>query len=82
MILLKFPVCEGRGNMPKEFYTRVEADKGKLQTCGTCRGDGTVLLEGPPVITPPSTPYDYGYPWRPWTPWNPWDPFNRPMITD
>lgn len=76
MILLKCPVCDGSGNMPKEFYTRDEGDRGQLQTCGTCRGDGTVLLEGPPVLPYRVIPYPST------NPWNPWNPFNRPMITD
>ena len=73
MDAVKCPVCEGRGEMPEDFYTRNPADSNKLRTCGTCQGRGIVVLPSNPIPLPYRPHYPHFDPWNPW---------NKTGITD
>lgn len=38
------PVCAGKGHVPAGFYTG-EHSRGKAETCRSCGGRGTVVVE-------------------------------------
>ena len=74
---VKCPVCEGRGTVPADFYTRTPSTGDNVVACNTCHGQGIVILADNPVIIPPYVP-----PYEHYPRWDPWNPFNRPMIMD
>ena len=73
---VKCPVCEGRGTVPADFYTRTPSTGDNVVACNTCHGRGMVVFDDPPVFVPAHPGI------APWPQWDPWNPFNRPMIMD